>query len=82
VDIFLDDQGITGLDDPTQLWEGYVNASQSIQESSSCKWGSVPGDYMAAENQASYIGTPPNHAATHLFDGEIDWITWKNSVDP
>jgi hypothetical protein len=86
VDIFLDDQGETGLDDVTQLWEGYVNASKSIQDSSSCRWGAKPGDYIATENQPAFIGTPrpPGsgiHAATHIFDGDIDWVTWKPIAD-
>jgi hypothetical protein len=90
VDIFLDDQG----EDPyspanellTELWTGYVNASKSIQDSSSCRWGAKPGDYIATENQPAFIGTPrpPSsgiHAASHIFDGDIDWVTWKPVAD-
>jgi hypothetical protein len=86
--IFLDDQGETGLDDVTQLWDGYVNATVDppIQGSSSCRWGAVPGDYIATENQPAFIGTPrpPGsgiHAKTHIFDGDIDWVIWKPIAD-
>jgi hypothetical protein len=96
--IFLDDQGEDGLDspnptpgDPTsnpeyEQWEGYVNATKSIQDSSSCRWGAKPGDFIDTENQPSFIGTPrpPGsgiHAASHIFDGDIDWVTWKPVAD-
>jgi hypothetical protein len=46
----------------------------------------VPGDFIATENQPAFIGTPrpPGsgiHAASHIFDGDIDWVTWKPIAD-
>jgi hypothetical protein len=102
VDIFIDDQGTNGLneenpnpEDPTQFpdheqWAGYINASKSINQSSSCKWGALPGDFIALEDQPTYIGSPPNHdvcsdpdpvSCNGLFKGLIDWVTWKPVAD-
>ncbi len=80
VDIYMDDQGPNG-NDVGENWSGYVNASMTINESSSCKWGALTGDFIASEDQISYIGTPPNHNSVILFKGLIDWITWKPVVE-
>jgi hypothetical protein len=81
VDIFIDDQGTTGLDDGSQQWTGYKNASKGIKGSSSCRWGALPGDYieLRTDNDAS-IGSNWNNTAQQ-FDGEIDWVTWKPVAD-
>ena len=83
VDIWLDDMGEDGQSEQaTQLWAGYINtAKPDIQDSSSCRWGALPGDYMAMEDQVTYIGSPPNHSAISLFKGAIDWISWAPVAD-
>ena len=80
VDIFIDDQGTDG-DDVGESWPGYVNASKTINESSSCRWGALPGDRIQVRNETSHIGTPWNHNSTHVFDGMIDWVLWKPVAD-
>jgi hypothetical protein len=94
VDIFIDDQGTDGLNNPNptpgdptlnpddEQWPGYANASQKINESSSCRWGALPGEYNSdtgIDNNSS-IGTNWNNSAQR-FDGQIDWVTWQPVAD-
>ena len=89
VDIFIDDLGPNG-DDIGQNWPGYVNATVGINNSSSARWGALPGDVInldpAFNNPApatlanSVIGANWNTAAQH-FDGQIGWVTWKPWAD-
>ena len=82
VDIFLDDLGREGGDEPaTELWAGFKNVSATMNESSSCRWGALPGDVIALENQPSFIGTAPDHNPAYLYKGMIDWISWKPEAD-
>ncbi len=78
VDIFIDDQGTNG-DDSDQNWVGYKNATVAINESSSCKWGALPGDFLEFRNDTSHIGSSWSHA--QLFEGQIDWVTWQPVAD-
>ncbi len=80
VDIFLEDLGTDGAG-ADQAWSGFRNASQSIQDSSTCQWGALPGDYIVLEDQATYIGTNPSHNADFMFAGLIDWIQWRSEAD-
>lgn len=86
VDIFADDQGTDGADSG-ELWSGYQNVSQTINESSTCRWGALPGDFMAAEAQVSFVGDNfahndiPGNTNNQLFKGAIDWLTWKPVAD-
>jgi hypothetical protein len=75
VDIFIDDQGTdgNGLD---ENWTGYVNATKTIQGSSSCRWGALPGDVVNLRNDLSYFGSNWANNAQQ-FDGQIDWVTWQ-----
>jgi hypothetical protein len=61
VDIFVDDQGETGLDDATEQWSGYINVSKSINGSSPCRWGALPGDYTRIIDRFTAIGDNLNH---------------------
>jgi hypothetical protein len=91
VDIFIDDEGADGLNssnptpgDPTlnpdyEQWSGYVNASLPINRSSSCRWGSLPGDFIEFRSDTSHIGASWNH--NQPFEGQIDWVTWKPFAD-
>ena len=78
VDIFIDDQGPDG-DDVGENWSGYINASRSINESSSCKWGALPGDFIEFRDETSHIGASWNHSQP--FAGSIDWVTWQPFAD-
>ncbi len=80
VDIFVDDQGTAG-DDAGELWAGYINASQSINDSSTCQWGALPGDYIAREDQPFFIGSAPSTAYNQRFTGAMDWVKWKPVAD-
>jgi alpha-tubulin suppressor-like RCC1 family protein len=93
VDIFIDDQGTDAHlgelnptpGDPTlnpdyEQWAGYENASKGIKGSSSCRWGSLPGDVINVGNDSAHIGANWNNTAQN-FDGQIDWVTWKPVAD-
>ena len=81
IDIWVDDKGTDG-NDAGELWAGYINiAKPDPVDSGGCKWMAQPGDEMESENQLTYIGSPPNHNNTHLFDGLIDWVLWKPDAD-
>ena len=89
VDIFIDDQGESGLDDVTEQWTGFVNASVSINGSASCKWGALPGDYLrpVVAGKYFYIGDNSNHTdipgdrGNYMLKGKIDWLSWKPVAD-
>lgn len=86
VDIFVDDQGTDG-NDTGENWAGYINASRSINDSSTCKWGALPGDMVEALDYPSFIGDNLNHndvigdSNNQRFKGLIDWISWKPEED-
>jgi hypothetical protein len=86
VDIFMDDQGENG-NGLNENWTGYVNVSRTINESSTCRWGALPGDFMATEDQFSFIGDNfshddiPGDSSNQLFKGRVDWITWAPEAD-
>jgi hypothetical protein len=91
VDIFIDDQG----EDPyspanefsTEIWSGYVNASATIANSSSCKWGALPGDYMRIADYYTAIGDNTGHGDVPgdknnvMLKGKLDWFEWKPYAD-
>ncbi|MFC1713269.1 hypothetical protein ACFL6S_06370 [Candidatus Poribacteria bacterium] len=79
VDIFIDDQGTDGQDSDEQ-WPGYVNATATINESSSCQWGSLPGDVINDRADSFHIGANWN-STVHFFAGQIDWVTWSPVSD-
>ena len=99
VDIFLDDGGADGLNtpnptpgDPTQnpdyeQWSGYVNASRTINESSSCKWGALPGDFVRTIDKFTSIGDNLNHTDIPgdtwdlMLKGKLDWFVWQPAAD-
>ncbi|MEN8262176.1 MAG: LamG-like jellyroll fold domain-containing protein [Nitrospirota bacterium] len=87
VDIFFDDQGETGLDDATEQWSGLINVSKAINDSSSCRWGALPGDYMRIIDRFTYIGDNsvhtdiPNDVWNLMLKGKLDWLSWKPYAD-
>jgi hypothetical protein len=91
VDIFIDDQGENGLNEPNptpwdptlspeyEQWPGYVNATLMINECSSCRWGALPGDFLELRDDTAHIGAAWSH--NQPFEGQIDWIVWEPIVD-
>ena len=86
VDIFIDDQGPNG-DDLGENWAGYLNTSDSITGSASCKWGALPGDYLERRDTKDvFIGDDWKHPEgvdgnNEAFKGKIDWFEWKPYAD-
>ncbi len=85
VDIWVDDLGTNDpVTDPDvgELWSGFINtAMPNVEDSSSCKWGALPGDYIALEEQPWFIGATENHNSLFIMKGQIDWVTWKAAAD-
>ncbi|MHC4065565.1 MAG: hypothetical protein ACYSUI_13860, partial [Planctomycetota bacterium] len=91
VDVFIDDEGADGLNSPNptpldpslnpdfEQWPGYANATRSINGSSSCKWGALPGDFIEYRDDSSHIGASQNH--NQPFEGQIDWLIWQPIAD-
>jgi hypothetical protein len=79
VDIFIDDLGEDG-NGLNENWTGYKNATRSINDSSSCRWGSLPGDFINLRADTSHIGSNWNNGAQN-FEGQIDWVTWSPVAD-
>ncbi len=87
VDIFIDDQGTTGTDDASEQWSGFINVSDTIHNSGSCKWGALPGDYLWMPVRFSYIGDNSTHTDipddvnNFMMKGKLDWYIWKSLAD-
>jgi hypothetical protein len=79
VDIFIDDQGEDG-NGLNENWAGNKNATKTINQSSSCKWGALPGDIINNSVDSSHIGSNWSNSA-QFFEGQIDWVTWKPVAD-
>ncbi len=81
LDIFVDDLGTDGVD-TDEVWSGFINiAMPDITDSSSCKWGALPGDYIQSLEGATYIGSPPNQNDLFMWEGLIDSMSWKSGAD-
>jgi hypothetical protein len=80
-DIYVDDQGTDGTG-TGENWSGYVRCTdddQSLQTADGNKlW---TDDEINSANGSFAIGVNVNNNANHQFNGLIDWITWKDSVD-
>ena len=87
VDIFIDDLGTDGsnktvADGGDENWPGYKNATVAINESSSSRWGALPGDSIQLHyNRQSTIGAASGATHAQGFEGQIDWVTWKPYAD-
>jgi predicted CXXCH cytochrome family protein len=78
--IYIDDQGENG-DNVGESWAGYINCTDSDQSqmpSASEVW---EGDVISSADGDFLIGANINNYANNLFNGLIDWITWKDSTD-
>jgi len=79
-DIFVDDQGTDG-NGAGENWAGYVNATDSDQLQLTPNKRLYEGDQIITADGQFVIGANINNHANNVFNGLIDWITWKDSVD-
>jgi hypothetical protein len=72
--------GTPDLNPDYEQWSDYVNATRTINTSSSCRWGALPGDFIELRRDTTHIGTNWSNTAQH-FEGQIDWVTWQPVAD-
>ncbi len=80
-DIYIDDQGTDGIG-TGENWSGYINctdADQTLKETDSEKFWT--DDEIKKNNSSFAIGINRNNLSGNQFNGLIDWITWRDSVD-
>ncbi len=81
-DIYVDDQGTDGFG-TGEIWAGYINctdADESLKAADSFRF--YTADEIKKNNGTFAIGVNRNNTSNNLFNGLIDWITWKDSVGP
>jgi hypothetical protein len=81
-EIYIDDQGTDG-DDVGESWSGYINCTHADQSYFAEIKKLYTGDEMIAGDGDFAIGanTTKLLKGGNHFNGLIDWITWKDSVD-
>jgi hypothetical protein len=82
-DIYIDDQGTDG-NGAGENWAGYINCTDTDQSLmgtyNDAKF--YTGDVIKAATGDNFtIGTNRGTPTNNLFNGLIDWITWKDSAD-
>lgn len=79
-DIYVDDQGVNG-DDAGEGWAGYINCTDSDQSLKASAVKFYTGDVINTATGDNFaIGAARANPANNLFNGLIDWITWKDSL--
>ncbi len=81
-DIFIDDQGPNG-DDVGESWSGNINCTDADQSYVVDDWKFWTGDEIGGGDGPFAIGASPHNVlkGNLQFNGLIDWITWKDTVD-
>jgi len=80
--IYMDDQGTDGAG-AGENWAGYINCTdtdQSLLTDDLFRFYTDDTMYGVISNFA--IGVNRGNQTKHLFNGEIDWVIWKDTVDP
>ncbi|MBI4843275.1 MAG: hypothetical protein HY809_02990 [Nitrospirae bacterium] len=79
-DIFIDDQGTDGTG-AGENWTGSINCTDSDQSLKPDTSKFYTEDQIMRADGNFAIGTNRSNPANNLFNGLIDWITWKDSID-
>jgi hypothetical protein len=82
-DIYVDDKGVSG-DDSGEAWPGLANCTNALQSYNDGDNKKLfTGDEIQKNDGTFAIGANRGNLTngTHNFNGLIDWITWKDSVD-
>jgi hypothetical protein len=86
-DIYIDDQGTDGAIEPAagagEAWSGYINCTDADQSYLADHMRLWTGDQIGPGDGHFAIGAMPNKLlhGGNQFNGFIDWIVWKDSVD-
>ncbi|MFQ5594815.1 MAG: cytochrome c3 family protein, partial [Anaerolineae bacterium] len=78
--IYVDDQGTDGAG-ASESWSGYIDCTNSGQTYNDADRQLYEGDEISPSDGEFVIGANVNNHANNVFDGLIDWITWKPIVD-
>jgi len=78
--IFVDDQGTDGNNNG-ENWPGYVDTTDSGQLQLTSNKRIYEGDQIMTSDGQFVIGANINNHANNVFDGLIDWLSWKDSID-
>ncbi|MBI4697481.1 MAG: hypothetical protein HY758_00800 [Nitrospirae bacterium] len=79
-DIYVDDQGTDG-NGAGENWAGYINCTDSDESLKATAVKFYTGDVINYVNGNFAIGTSRSDPTSNLFNGLIDWITWKDTVN-
>lgn len=79
-DIFVDDQGTDGAG-AGENWSGSSSCAKSDQSYLSSAKKLYTADRISEANGDFVIGANVVNHANNLFDGLVDWISWKASAD-
>jgi hypothetical protein len=79
-DIFVDDQGTDGLGSG-ENWANYINCTDSDQSLLTDDRKLYYLDEITTGDGDFTIGANVNNHSNNVFNGLIDWITWKAEVD-
>lgn len=80
-DIYIDDQGTDG-NGAGENWTGYINCTDSDQSLKTDIVKFYTGDSIKPYSGDNFtIGANRSNPANNLFNGLIDWITWKDSAE-
>ena len=79
-DIYIDDKGTDGAG-AGENWVGYINCTDTDQSLKADNQKYYTGDTIRKNNSSFAIGINRANLSGNQFNGLIDWITWKDSVD-
>jgi hypothetical protein len=80
-DIYIDDQGTDGAG-AGENWSGLINCTDTDQSLKTDMVKFYTGDVINAYSGDNFaIGANRSNPANNLFNGLIDWITWKDSAE-
>ncbi|OGR05626.1 MAG: hypothetical protein A2511_03310 [Deltaproteobacteria bacterium RIFOXYD12_FULL_50_9] len=80
-DIYIDDQGTDGAG-AGEIWSGYINCTDSDQSLKTDTVKFYTGDVMKTATGENFtIGAARANPANNLFNGLIDWISWKDTAE-
>ena len=80
VKIYMDDQGTDGSGSG-ENWAGYIDCTDSDQSQMPAANWVKQGDSLPKAAEAFKIGAHLTTPTNNLFNGLIDWIIWKDTVE-
>jgi predicted CXXCH cytochrome family protein len=78
--IYIDDQGTDGAD-TSENWAGMIDCTDADQSLADSNKVVAEGWEIKKSDGNFAIGANRNNPANNLFNGLIDWINWKDTVN-